>query len=445
LRTYSNTNLYFMRYILTTLLSIALLIAGYQGLKLSKLAQEQKEYKEVLAELNKINYGLFNMQLWKDKAMDIFEDRLQHFAISPQAYVELEKELSFYIKQLYNEYIASGKLVNQFVDEAERDGKLTPMFAQIIKDNVGGQLKDMGIESNIPILAKTLTEEIKANEPRIKDYLRESLKDMLFVDEQKVQDRRMPIFLNFGHQTIEDTNEDLRNRVITLEKEINGLIKIVYLILLVIVGLSLIFYSFLQPKISISLITAASIVLLLLGVTMPMIDIDARLNDFRMDLVGNEVSFDEQYLYYQSKSILEVTETLIQGRGIDLKIVGILILLFSIVVPFVKLVLSSLFLYSRKLANSKVAKAVIYHLGKWSMADVFVVAMFMAYIGFYGIVTAQLGDIGRNQTGYAVETLNYSRLSPGALFFTTYSILSIITGVLIKYWEKNQNKPEVRS
>ena len=51
---------------------------------------------------------------------------------------------------------------------------------------------------------------------------------------------------------------------------------------------------------------------------------------------------------------------------------------------------------------------------------VFVVAMFMAYIGFYGIITAQLGDIGRNQTGYAVETLNYSKLSPGALFFTTY-------------------------
>ena len=74
------------------------------------------------------------------------------------------------------------------------------------------------------------------------------------------------------------------------------------------------------------------------------------------------------------------------------------------------------------------------------MADVFVVAMFMAYIGFYGIITSQLGDIGRNQTGYAVETLNYSKLSPGALFFTTYCILSIITGILIKRWEGKQEE-----
>ncbi|MGK0317790.1 MAG: putative paraquat-inducible protein A [Saprospiraceae bacterium] len=79
--------------------------------------------------------------------------------------------------------------------------------------------------------------------------------------------------------------------------------------------------------------------------------------------------------------------------------------MFSIVVPFIKLVLSSAFLYSNKIRNNKLAKGIIYHLGKWSMADVFVVAMFMAYIGFYGIITSQLGDIGRNQTGYAVETL----------------------------------------
>ena len=174
---------------------------------------------------------------------------------------------------------------------------------------------------------------------------------------------------------------------------------------------------------------------------MPMIDIDGRLNEFQMNLVGSTVSFDEQYLYYQSKSILDVTSTLIRGRGIDLKIVGVMILLFSIVVPFIKLVLSSIFLYSSKIRDSKIAKGIIYHLGKWSMADVFVVAMFMAYIGFYGIITAQLNEIGGNKTGYAIETLNYSRLSPGALFFTTYCILSILTGILIKRWE-NQNTTE---
>jgi len=201
--------------------------------------------------------------------------------------------------------------------------------------------------------------------------------------------------------------------------------------------LSIVLYKFISPEYSITIVTAASIVLLWLGVTMPMIDIDARLNAFTMDIVGSDVSFDEQYLYYQSKSILDVTKALIEGKGIDLKIVGIMILLFSIVVPFIKLLLSMVFLYSKKSRGNGIIKTIIFYLGKWSMADVFVVAMFMAYIGFYGLVTSQLGQIGRNQNGFAVETINYSQLSPGALFFTTYCILSIIIGMLIHRYYLN--------
>jgi hypothetical protein len=150
-----------------------------------------------------------------------------------------------------------------------------------------------------------------------------------------------------------------------------------------------------------------------------------------MAILGNEISFEEQFLYYQSKSILDVTRTLLEGRGIDLKVVGVLVLLFSVVIPFIKLIISGFFMYTDRLKNSKLAQSIIFYLGKWSMADVFVVAMFMAYIGFYGIITSQLTEIKGNETGYAVETLNYSQLSPGALFFTTYCVLSIISGILI--------------
>ena len=72
------------------------------------------------------------------------------------------------------------------------------------------------------------------------------------------------------------------------------------------------------------------------------------------------------------------------------------------------------------------------------MADVFVVALFMSYIGFHGLLTSQLGGIARNETGFAIETLNYSRLAPGAFFFTSYCILSIIIGIII-------NRQDIRS
>jgi hypothetical protein len=187
----------------------------------------------------------------------------------------------------------------------------------------------------------------------------------------------------------------------------------------------------------VSFVTIGSIILLILGVSLPMINIDARLNKFIFSLVGHDISFDEQSLFYQSKSILDVTQTLIESRGIDLKIVGILILCFSVVFPAFKLVLSSLFVYSKKISESRLVKNVIFYLGKWSMADVFVVAMFMAYIGFEGIVSNQLQGIERNEGGFAIETVNYSGLAVGALYFTTYCILSIVLGIIInKGYEK---------
>jgi hypothetical protein len=432
-----------MRYALTLIIFVGLLFGGFKGYQLRKLTIEQTEYKEVLAEINKINYGLFNMDLWKEKAVDVFAKRINEFKVPPNAYGDIDAELRVYLKQLYKEWLLSGKLVNQLLDEAESTGKMNKFLAKMARDFFKKEMKNFGLEKRIPAIAATLTEEIKKNEPMLSGYLKQGLQQLLF-DESEVimKDLREPIFKNYGHSTLKDTNADLSERVDKLESQINKDIKFVYAIVLGLVILCFLTYSLLGGPTAISLISFGSIILLFLGVTMPMIDIDARLNGFQMNLVGSEVSFNEQYLYYQSKSILDVTRTLINGRGIDLKIVGVMILLFSIVVPFIKLILSSIFLYSNKVRNNKIVKGIIYHLGKWSMADVFVVAMFMAYIGFYGIVTAQLGDIGHNKTGYAVETLNYSRLSPGALFFTTYCILSIITGILIKRWE-NKNSAEV--
>jgi len=425
-----------MRYILTVVILVGLLFGAFKGYQLRKLTQEQTEYKEVLAEINRINYGLFNMELWKEKAVDIFSKRIDDFKVPPKAYEDIEAELRIYLKSLYKEWLLSGKLVNQFVDEAESSGKMNKFIAKMARDYFGKEMKNFGLEKRIPAIAATLSEEIKRNEPMLSGYLRQGLHALLF-DESigMVKDLREPTYKKYGHTTLQETNLDLTERVSRLESKINSEIKNVYAIVLGLVFLCFLVYSILGGATAISIISFASIILLFLGVTMPMIDIDARLNAFQMDLVGSQVAFDEQYLYYQSKSILDVTSTLIRGSGIDLKIVGVMILLFSVIVPFIKLLLSSIFLYSNKVRNSKIVKGIIYHLGKWSMADVFVVAMFMAYIGFYGIITAQLGEIGSNKSGYAVETLNYSRLSPGALFFTTYCILSIITGILIKRWE----------
>jgi hypothetical protein len=52
--------------------------------------------------------------------------------------------------------------------------------------------------------------------------------------------------------------------------------------------------------------------MLILGVSLPMIDLEALLNAFEINIIGTTIGFDKQYIYYQSKSILDVTETLIK-------------------------------------------------------------------------------------------------------------------------------------
>jgi len=426
-----------MKYVLSFILVAIIGFGSWKGISLSKLNAEQVSDKSALADLNRVNYGLFNIQLWKEKALNIFGTKIKEFKLDPQVYNDVEKELQKYLRKLYKEYIVSGKLLDGFIAQAEKDGKINKLFAKLIKDNVGDQIGKMGIDKQIPTLAKTLSAELKANEGMLVGYLKGGLENLLFSGSPaNYVDPRQKIYEYYGQTNLEETNTYLKTRVIERQAVIDSNIKMVYLLLLGAVLLSFVLYKILTPKIAITLITLSSIVLLLLGVTMPMIDIDARLNGFTMDVVGSAISFNEQYLYYQSKSILDVTKALIEGRGIDLKIVGILILLFSIVVPFLKLLLSMMYLYNRKSRSSKIVKNIIFYLGKWSMADVFVVAMFMAYIGFYGLVTSQLGQIGRNQNGFAVETINYSQLSPGALFFTTYCILSIIIGMLIHRIDK---------
>ena len=63
--------------------------------------------------------------------------------------------------------------------------------------------------------------------------------------------------------------------------------------------------------------------------------------------------------------------------------------------------------------------------GKWSMADVMVIAIFMAYIGFNGIITSQLGHLSSADQELVIMTTNGTSLQPGFYLFLTYTLLAL--------------------
>jgi len=408
------------------------LFSSMKTIDLINVSKSMKVYKEDLAEINKINYGLFNITIWKEEALKVFENRIAEFEISPKAYDQVIVELEKYLRGINREYIESGKIFEQIFADAEKNEKVNKILLKLIRENTKPQLKLLNIPQYIPGMAVQLANELKKQEPQLRDIMRDELKKILKDSEKSdFSDPRQLIYQKYNQNNLENTNLKIKELIASNQTEVDQKVKLVYSGLLCAFLFAWILSGYVGVISAVTIMTTVSIVLLILGVTLPMIDIEAVLNSFTINVLGTDIGFDRQYMYFQSKSILDVTETLIRGNGIDLKIVGIMVLCFSVIFPFIKLVLSGLYLYSTKIRNNKVVQNIIFYLGKWSMADVFVVALFMAYIGFYGIISSQLDAIAHNRGGFAVETINNSKLSPGALFFTTYCIMSIIIGILV--------------
>lgn len=421
-----------IKYIIAILLVLALGYGSYIGAKVLRTQDRLTQYQEDLAEITRVNYGIFNVYHWKQEILGIFNKEMNEFEISPQVYAEIEAEIAVFIRSMFDEYISSGKLVDELIDDAVKSGKLNKMFATLIRKNVKPALKGINFDAQIPQITKNLSAELKRREPQLKQYFIDDFNEILHGDGKKIVDPRLDVYKQYGTGTLKATTDVISQEISTLKEDLKKEVWTAYLLLALATLAALLLYRVLGAQLSLTLTSVGAIVLLIHGVLLPMMQIDARLSPFSIDVMGGTIPFEEQSIYFQSKSILQVIDTMLSYGGLDMKIVAYMILAFSVLIPLIKLVLTTISLYSARLRSINWVQQLIYHIGKWSMADVFVVALFMGYIGMHGVVTAQLSQIERNDTGFAVDTLNYSGLSYGALFFTTYCIFSIVLGIYSK-------------
>ena len=66
------------------------------------------------------------------------------------------------------------------------------------------------------------------------------------------------------------------------------------------------------------------------------------------------------------------------------------------------------------------------------MADVMVVAIFMAFVGFQGILNDQLSDIELHTDDVNLITTNKSNLQPGFLIFVSFVIFNLVLAEILK-------------
>lgn len=122
-------------------------------------------------------------------------------------------------------------------------------------------------------------------------------------------------------------------------------------------------------------------------------------------------------VYDRSRSILSTVKDLFDSGN---WFVGFLILLFSVIIPFTKATLLFVVLVIKDHVKQSRIMRFSNGISKWSMADVFVVAVFVAYLA--AKATQNTDDI------FALD----AKFGFGFYCFTAYCLLSLLSAQLIK-------------
>jgi hypothetical protein len=139
---------------------------------------------------------------------------------------------------------------------------------------------------------------------------------------------------------------------------------------------------------------------------------EAKFGHFEYDL---DQTFEGRvYYFYQNKSILELIKLLYTGGNF---VVALCLLMFSILFPVTKLLTSMFVFMNPQTGFARRAVPIINSFGKWSMADVFVAAIFLAYFSFANM------NVG-------VDTGSTTLI--GTYFFLSFVVLSILSGSVFK-------------
>lgn len=408
-----------LKIVISTAAVIAALVLTMQ---LISQARQLQVLKTELAEVNHIRYGLLNTDEWAYQMATILSIKIVEFKLTPDNREVVIQNLE--------------GILNLMIDEVEvmmierTSGSLSGMKRFLAGFAINfDQLRD-----SIPSYANTLLSELSS--PDNKEFLQQFLLDKLGEITASTynldqMDPLQAVMEKYGCSSKEECKA-LIGEQIELKKEV-----INFRVLLIILLVSAVFLLNLITRYKISrtqsiLLILASFSLLLGGITTPMIDLEAKIDLLSLKLMGEDVIFTNNIIFFQSKSITDVVRILVEEGSLPMIFVGVLVFTFSIIFPLSKLISSLLYAYRvGNLRDNRLIRFFVIKSGKWSMADVLVVAIFMAYIGFNGIIGNQLDQLTEAAKPVEIFTTNGTHLLGGFYLFLLFCISSLLLSEII--------------
>ncbi|AVR46790.1 paraquat-inducible protein A [Christiangramia fulva] len=404
-----------------------LLLAGWSSYSVYRYSSEAAEIKRDYSELNSITHGLMSVNLWRDHLTTMVLNRIDEFEFTEAQ----EDTLVIQVENILTAGIDKGA---DLLDQKQKGIK-----AKVRKFAVKALVPEDKIRALVPMFAQTIVNEIQKpeNKEALKYVIKSKLQeysDLTHDDSQEAELRLKTLLDKYEVEDLHGFNEKMPQKIEELEAQ-------TYFhafILLGIIGIFLVLWWLLRnqkalhtPLFIISVLV--SLVVLFSGITAPMIEIDARFQHVDFQLIGESITFNDQVIFFQSKSILEVIGILFNTGKVDSYLVGLLILTFSIIFPISKLLATQIYLGgNEKTRKNKILHFFAFKSGKWSMADVYVIAIFMAYIGFQGIFDNQLSRLNMETNSLVSISTNKTSLQPGFLIFIGFVLFSLILSTILK-------------
>ena len=390
-------------------------------------AKENQELKTDLAEINHARYGLMNADEWRDQVTLIMSKKILEMDLAPENRAELQLSLENIMYSLLDDL--------EIIIKERTSGQFSSM-----KRMIAGMVLDVNqLRDSVPSYAANVLNELNKPETKkgIQTYLTDKLGN-LSMETYSLDSMRpfLEVLAKYDMDNKKACREYLEAEVEQRSNAINQkVLMILGAVLLIFLLNTLTPYSRGWPRALILMF--ASLCLLIGGVTTPMIDLEAMIDLLRFQLIGEEVIFADNIIFFQSKSISDLVELLIREGSFEMIFVGVLVFTFSIIFPTLKLISSLLWsLGNERLNNNKIIRFFVFKSGKWSMADVMVVAIFMAYIGFNGIVGNQMDMLSRSSEAVEIFTTNGTKLLGGFYLFLSFVVSSLVLSEILSRTSK---------
>lgn len=411
---------FLQRSLIVLLTAFLLVLAAFSAYRVYDLSNERAEIKRDYSLINNISYGLLSVNAWRDHMVRVVTNRIDDFEFTPEQEVALKAEISEVLHAVINK---ADSMVN---------AKQKTFKGKIRKVAVKALYNEDKLHKKVPEFAETILKEVtnKKNKERLKFLIQSKLEQYGEVTYDSVNDvnRVQTILTKYNASTLEEFNQ-------RSEQFLAGLQDSAYFFMFVLLGVMISFLGmwwllrdakvYHTPLFTMSVILA--LIVLFAGVTSPMIEIDARIKELTFYLIGEPIEFKDQVIFFQSKSIVDVVKILLETGKYDSIIVGVLIMIFSILFPVAKVLSTKLYLLGKtKWRNNKVIRYFAFKSGKWSMADVYVIAIFMAYIGFKGILDNQIKGLTMQTDSLVSLSTSETSLQPGFVLFVGFVLFSLV-------------------